>query len=80
MSYKDNKKWRLSHTTKRNASRKRYYGQFQKGNWNEGRRWALDDMDEIVFSDLTDRELHFELGRSVAAIQHKRCQLWEELS
>lgn len=79
MSYKDNKKWRLSHTAERNTSRKRYYGQFQKGNWNEGKRWNEDDMDAVLRSGLTDRELHSELGRSVAAIQHQRCKLWKEL-
>jgi len=79
MSYKDNKKWRLSHTTERNSGRKRYYKQFQGGNWNEGKRWVLEDMDEVMFSGLTDRKLHFRLGRSVAAIQHQRCKLQKEL-
>ena len=80
MSYADNKRWRLGHTTKRNASRKKYYRQFQDAK-NSRKRWTLEDMDEIVFSsDVTsDREFHHRLGRSIAAIQHKRCQLWKEL-
>lgn len=78
MSYKDNRKWRLGHIIKRNEGRRRYYRQFQ-GARNSRKRWLLEDMDEIMFSIFTDRELHFYLGRSIAAIQHQRCKLWKEL-
>ena len=78
MGYKDNKKWRLKNPEKRNRERRRYYKQFQNAK-NSRRRWTLEDMDEIMFSHPCDRDLSRKNGRSVQAIQVKRCQLWKEL-
>jgi len=75
MSYKHNKKWRLTHTAKRNAGRKRYYQQYQKDNCMEGTRWSMEDIETLLFSDMCDVSLHFLLGRSVEAIQIKRHKL-----
>jgi len=79
MSYRSNKKWRLAHTQKRNASRKRYYKQFQRNAIKKGKRWTYDEIDLILMSNDTDRKLQKELGRSVQAIQIKRCRFWQGL-
>jgi len=78
MSYEDNKKWRLGHTIKRNVGRKRYYKQTQ-GARNTGKRWSGEDKEEALFSGAPDRDLSREIGRSVAAIQVKRCKLWKKM-
>lgn len=74
MSYKYNKKWRLLHTKLRNEGRKRYYVRFQSARMSR-KRWDIGDSDFVIMSKLSDRALSILLGRSVQAIQVKRCEL-----
>lgn len=74
MSYKHNKTWRLKHTTKRNIGRKRYYNRFPSP-YDGGRHWTVLEIDLALSFEGTDRQLHIVLGRSVQAIQTKRCKL-----
>ncbi len=78
MSYKHNKKWRLKNTDKRNAERKRYYNRFPSP-YDGGRRWTFLEADLAISFEGTDRELHVVLGRSIQAIQTKRCKLLKEV-
>lgn len=56
------------------AYKKRYYGRTAFAE-NHKQRWA-DWEDRLVMErSVTDRELADKLGRSVAAIQHRRCRL-----
>ena len=74
MSYKYNKKWRLLHTKLRNEGRKRYYTQF-RDNERSNHKWNFIEAGLILVPKLSDRFLHDVLGRSVQAIQVKRCEL-----
>lgn len=74
MSYEDSKKWRLGHSEGRNEQRKRYYRKFSLAP-NQYERWSVEDVDFVLMSKLLDREIHLLIGRSVQAIQHKRCML-----
>ena len=72
------KGWRLRHTAYRNKERKKYYAQFRKGAFNEGKRWEDEDIDEIIMTEgCSDRILSTRLGRSVQAIQGKRSKVWK---
>lgn len=75
MAYEPKKRWRLEHTDKRNAERKRNYRSSAFGNINHKRIWNQEDDIEIIYSDLTDREIHFKIGRSVQAIQARRFKI-----
>jgi len=76
MSYKHNKAWRLRNTAKRNAQRKKYYKKFPGPPGR--RRWSIIDADFILTSKLCDRSIRSLIGRSVQAIQNKRCELNKE--
>ena len=78
MTYKHNKKWRLSHTKRRNEGRKKYYSQFREIK-RRYRRWGIVDSDLIIMSMMSDRALHIILNRSVQAIQIKRYRLMKEV-
>jgi hypothetical protein len=75
MSYKHNKKWRLKNPKKRNKERKRYYRKTQNS-LNSGKRWTDEDVDQIIMPKKLDTKLAVELGRSVEAIQVRRCKFW----
>lgn len=75
MSYESNRKWRLANPEKRYADKARYYTRMRKGATNTGRRWKGEDVELILNSPLTDRELSRQLGRSVEAIQVKRAKV-----
>lgn len=75
MTYKHNKAWRLSHTAKRNTERKRYYHKYPSYPDVAGKRWSIEDADLILTSKKSDVPLRVVLGRSIQAIQIKRCRL-----
>ena len=75
MSYESQKRWRLNNTEKRNAVRKRNYRSSAIGNINFKKNWDQEDDIKIIYSDLTDRQLHLEIGRSVQAIQMRRFKI-----
>ena len=67
------KRWRLSHTRRRNAERSRYYRKHQYG---KGRsRWNLSEIDLLKNFKSGDVSLAQILERSVLAIQVKRCRV-----
>lgn len=74
MSYKHNKAWRLRNTDKRNAERKRNYHK-HPGLYLAGAKWTVEDSDFVLAATAPDRALHVLLGRSVQAIQIRRCKL-----
>lgn len=69
------KKYRLKYTDRRNKHRKTNYLKGREHNTNSWKRWT-DEEKEIIKSNSskTDRELAEEIGRSVQAIQMKRCK------
>ena len=67
-NYKDLNKWRQS----KNRQRKRYYKKTQNAK-NSGRPWSLEEIKIVMEHDMTDTEISKLIGRSVAAIQGKRC-------
>ena len=87
MSYKYNKTWRLKNPDKRGQSTNKYYqkyGTIKGGNKKGHKRgpvWTEKECMLILDPKHTDVELYRLLGRSVKAIQTKRCKLkllgWE---
>lgn len=66
--YKDKTKAR----NLRNVHRKRNYAKTQG---YPAREWTVTEMDLILNSDKSDRELSLTLNRSMQSIQIKRCRL-----
>jgi hypothetical protein len=76
VSYKHNKAWRQRHPDRRNAQRARYYSKTAaSAGAVRRRRWDHVQDRAILTSGLTDTALAAEMGRSVAAIQIRRCRL-----
>ncbi len=69
-----NKRWRAEHPDIWQAGKKKYYDQFRPA-INECQRYTDDEDALIIASELSDRELHEMLGRSVSAIQIRRSKL-----
>lgn len=68
------REWRKSHTEQRNIYRKRNYNKTSYAR-NHRKPWTEEE-DFLVFnSKLTDFELSKQIGRSVQAIQIRRCRL-----
>ncbi len=65
-------KWKKKHPAEVNEQKKKNYAQTRSNAVNKRNRWTLKEIDEILTSPLTDRELSTKLGRSVQAIQLKR--------
>jgi len=63
--YSDKEKLRKT----RNAQRKRYYKQTQG---NKPRKWTDEEIELILESEITDKELANLLSRSIQSIQMKR--------
>ena len=74
-SYAANKRWRLTHPAKRQAGKKRNYDLSATNNANNYQHYTTREDTLILTSRLTDRELHRVIGRSVQAIQIRRCKL-----
>lgn len=66
--YRDKDKLRAT----RNAQRRRYYA--KTANYTP-RAWTDAEMGLLFNNDMTDTELSAYVGRSVSAIQKKRCVL-----
>jgi len=69
-----NKRWRAEHPDIWQAGKKKYYDQFRPAIY-QWQRYTDDENAMIITSELSDRELHEKLGRSVAAIQCQRSKL-----
>jgi hypothetical protein len=70
------KRWRLNHPEARNAERRKYYSKSDNWCYNERSEWTLFEIDTILHPHKpTDVELSKMLGRSIRAIQIKRCKL-----
>jgi len=74
-SYAANKKWKLKHPEKNLESKKRNYATTARNNINHYQEYTIREDTLILDSPLTDRELHHVIGRSVQAIQVRRCKL-----
>lgn len=71
--YRDIDKWRKAC----NRQRKRYYRKTQNAE-NKGSRYTLKEIEMILDRKYSDLELSKLLGRSMQAIQGKRCRLRKE--
>ena len=78
MSYKHQKEWRLRHTKQRNAQRARYYLKHSIA-FKGYIRWNQPECSMILDPSYSDVVLHLILGRSIQAIQSKRCALIKEV-
>lgn len=72
MSYESNKKWRKNKPKVWNATKNRYYKQFEKEASNKHQRWTINDILLIESKKVADRKIAKLIGRSVKAIQVKR--------
>lgn len=74
--YQQNKDWRANHPLARNAQQLRYHAKHRRHAHNSGYLWTLDEIEAILDPDGPgDVGLSRSLGRSVKAIQVKRCVL-----
>jgi len=77
-TYSENKEWREQNPDKWNQQKKRYYAKFRRNTPNRGQRYTIQEINLILNSELSDRELHRLLGRSIQAIQVQRCKLLKD--
>jgi len=73
--YKNHKAWRLRNPKIRNEGKKRNYNQTSNNNTNHYIRWNQYDDYLVLNSDMSDRDLHHVIGRSVQSIQVRRTKL-----
>lgn len=59
----------------RNTQRKKNYAKSRKNATFSGRNWNIRDIEIILNSPLSDREISKMIGRSVQAIQIKRSRV-----
>lgn len=73
------KQWRLKHADKRNAWRR---GNYARGDFGHRTRrlWSQDEDRRVIAHTIPDRELAQDLGRSVQAIQVRRCKLKKDVA
>ena len=76
--YQSNKKWRHFNPFLRYAGKKRYYQKTQNAT-NDSKRYDTADEELIFNHDISDSELSVLIGRSVAAIQHKRTNILKKM-
>lgn len=69
-----NKRWKKNNPVKWQAIKKKYYDQFRPA-IHEGQRYDASEDALIISSELSDRQLHDILGRSVEGIQIRRSRL-----
>ena len=70
--YQYNKKWRIGHPKTWYAGKKKYYQKTQNAR-NEGKRYTKLEIRWILNHIIPDAALAHMIGRSVGAIQKKRC-------
>ena len=75
MSSESKKKWKKANPEKTKLSRKRNYAVTQRNARNYREAWTIEHMRMIMARDMLDRDLSRIIGRSVQAIQLKRCKL-----
>jgi len=75
--YDYNKRWRQKYPKKWAIAKKKNYAQTggPEKNKNHYARWTIHELNYLDNTDLTDRELHKIIGRSVQAIQNIRHKL-----
>lgn len=74
--YRNNKRWRKKHRIQFNNWKREYNQSSQASARNSGSEWSSVEMAAIVATDrLSDRELSRKLGRSIQAIQVRRCKI-----
>jgi hypothetical protein len=79
VSYADNKRWRKRNPKKRYLQEIRYYQRSNQNPPSSRDRWTGSDMTIIIASNRPcDRVLARKLGRSMQAIQVKRCRVRKE--
>lgn len=78
-SYESNKIYRKKYPERRNIERQKYYDQFSGKdiNFNHRQFWTISELN-LLDVNITDRELHWLIGRSVKAIQVKRARIKKE--
>ena len=69
--YKDLEKWRKT----KKLQQKRYYDKHAKCAINSRERYTEEEIEMILNHEISDVELSKKIGRSVKAIQIKRCKL-----
>lgn len=76
MAYAHNKIWRIRHPEKWLAEKRRNYARGRRKNSMSKTRWQKWELDLInnEADGFSDRDLAEKLGRSVQAIQIKRCR------
>lgn len=62
----------------RSAQRSRYYAKHRKHAKNAYQRWTADEERGVMERSECDVKLSLKLGRSVQAIQEKRCKINQE--
>ncbi len=72
--YKDIEKWRKT----KKLQQKRYYDKHRKYDVNSRERYTEEEIEMILKHEISDVELSKCIGRSVKAIQIKRCKLKSE--
>ena len=77
MSYKSTKKWRKKHPHQWQATKRRYYNQFEAAANNKHQRWTVNDVALVIQKKESDRTIAKLIGRSVKAIQIKRLRMKE---
>ncbi len=65
-------KWKKLNPLRANEHRRNNYAKSRVNATNQRNEWTLKEINEILNSPLTDRELSAKLGRSVQTIQLKR--------
>ncbi len=75
MSYQTNKRWRKKHPSTWQATKQRYYKQFEAKAHNKHQRYTTKEDNIIVKKRYLDRIIANKLGRSVKAIQIRRTRL-----
>jgi hypothetical protein len=76
-AYQYTKEWRKKNPAKYQAMKKKYYARFAGAinNINHGHIWSTEELILLEADELTDRELHVLIGRSVNAIQIRRSRM-----
>jgi len=80
MCYEANKIYRKKYPGKWREEKNRYYKQFSGRdiNFNHRQHWTISEL-KLLNTNITDRELHQLIGRSVKAIQVKRSRTRKEI-
>jgi len=73
--YEYTKEWKKNNPEQANENKKKNYASTAFGNINHRRDYTPEEDYLVLNSDLTDRKLHSQIGRSVQGIQVRRSRL-----